>query len=60
MNKILDSKNNKRNAITISAVILTKNEENNIVDCIESILWCDEIVIVDDNSQDRTVEIIKN
>lgn len=44
----------------ISAVILTKNEENNIIDCLESLLWCDEIVIVDDESRDRTLEIIKN
>lgn len=44
----------------ISAVILTKNEEKNIVDCLESIMWCNEIIVIDDNSQDRTVEIIKN
>ena len=67
---ILDKKNKKRNVtiamkikqvdIKLSAIILTKNEENNIVDCIESVLWCDEIVIVDDNSGDRTVEIVRN
>ncbi len=43
----------------ISAVILTKNEEENIVDCIESVLWCDEIVVIDDFSIDRTVELAK-
>lgn len=43
----------------ISAVILTKNEENNIIDCLETINWCDEIVVVDDNSVDRTLEVIK-
>lgn len=41
----------------ISVVILAKNEEKNIVDCIESVAWCDEIVVVDDNSEDRTREI---
>lgn len=41
----------------ISAVVLTKNEEKNIVDCLETLTWCDEILVIDDNSQDRTVEI---
>lgn len=44
----------------LSTVILTKNEEENIVDCIESVSFSDEIIIIDDNSQDRTVEIIEN
>lgn len=43
----------------ITAVVLTKNEEKNIVDCLESLSFCDEIVIVDDNSNDRTGEIAK-
>ena len=41
----------------ISVVVLTKNEEKNIVDCLESLSWCDEIIVVDDNSEDRTLEI---
>ncbi len=44
----------------ISVVILTKDEEKNILDCVESVLWADEIIILDDNSQDRTVEVVKN
>ena len=44
----------------ISIAILTKNEEKNILDCVESVLWADEIVIVDDFSDDRTVEVVKN
>jgi glycosyltransferase involved in cell wall biosynthesis len=39
----------------ISAVILTKNEEKNIVDCIKSLLWCDEVIIIDDYSSDNTI-----
>ncbi|MBI2031285.1 MAG: glycosyltransferase family 2 protein [Candidatus Levybacteria bacterium] len=41
----------------ISAVVITKNEEEKIKDCIESISFCDEIIIVDNNSQDKTCEI---
>jgi len=44
----------------ISVVILTKDEEANIVDCLESIVWCDEVIIVDDYSTDRTLQVIKN
>ncbi len=42
---------------SLSAVITTYNEEHNIGDCIESLLWCDEIIVVDSFSTDRTVEI---
>ena len=44
----------------ISAVVLTKNEEETIRDCIESLFWCDEIIIIDDYSEDKTLEIIQN
>ncbi len=44
----------------ISAVILTKNEEKNIKRCIESLLWCNEIIIIDDYSEDKTLREIKN
>lgn len=43
----------------ISVVILTKNEEENIRRCLESVKWCDEIIVVDDNSTDETMEIVK-
>lgn len=39
----------------ISAVILTKNEERNIESCIKGLRWCDEILVIDDNSTDKTV-----
>ncbi|MEK7160290.1 MAG: glycosyltransferase family 2 protein [Patescibacteria group bacterium] len=44
----------------ISVVILTKNEERNILDCLESISWADEIIVLDDNSEDRTLDVIKS
>lgn len=46
--------------IKVTSIILTKNEEENIIDCIESVAFVDEIIIIDDNSEDRTVEIINN
>jgi glycosyltransferase involved in cell wall biosynthesis len=41
----------------LSVVIAVKNEEKNIRDCLEGVKWADEIVIVDDVSSDKTVEI---
>lgn len=43
----------------LSVVILTLNEERNLPECLESVKWADEIVIVDSFSTDRTLEIAK-
>jgi len=43
----------------ISACITAGNEELNIRRCLNSLTWCDEIVVVDSFSEDRTVEICK-
>jgi glycosyltransferase involved in cell wall biosynthesis len=45
--------------VNLSVVILTKNEESCIGDCLESVKWADEIIVVDDESQDKTLEIVK-
>jgi glycosyltransferase involved in cell wall biosynthesis len=44
-------------AIQISAAIITYNEERNIARVIESLRCCDEILVLDSGSNDRTVEI---
>lgn len=43
----------------ISALVLTKNEEINIEACLRSLAWCDEVIVFDSFSDDRTVEIAK-
>ena len=43
----------------ISVIIITKNEELNIRDCLESVKWADEIIVIDSGSSDATVEICK-
>ncbi len=43
----------------VSAVIICKNEEKNIAGCLQSISWCDEIVIIDGYSTDNTFNIAK-
>jgi glycosyltransferase involved in cell wall biosynthesis len=44
---------------TVSAIVVCFNEERNIGACLESLRWCDEIVVVDAFSTDRTVEICR-
>lgn len=43
----------------ISVAIITGNEERNIRRCLESVKWADEIIIVDSESKDKTVDIAK-
>ena len=43
--------------IKITACIITLNEELSIRDCLKSISWCDEIIVIDSGSTDQTVSI---
>lgn len=43
----------------LSVIVITKNEEQNIVDCLESVRWANEIVVVDSQSEDKTVELAR-
>jgi hypothetical protein len=42
------------------AVVLTKNNADQIGDCLDSLAWTDEQVIVDDGSTDDTVELARS
>lgn len=43
----------------LSVIVITYNEEQNIEECLESVCWADEIIVVDAYSQDRTVELAR-
>lgn len=43
--------------VTLSVIIITFNEAENIARCLESVKWADEIIVVDSGSTDNTVEI---
>lgn len=45
--------------VNVSVLILARNEEENIVDCIRSCQFAQEIVVIDDNSTDKTVSLAK-
>ncbi|MBI3577691.1 glycosyltransferase family 2 protein [Candidatus Gottesmanbacteria bacterium] len=44
----------------ISAIVLTHNDERILARCLESLKWCDELLVIDDESTDGTVGIAKN
>lgn len=44
---------------SMSAIVIAKNEEDRIADCLDSLSFCNEIIVVDNGSEDRTVDIAK-
>ena len=45
--------------VPLSVVVITKNEEGRLADCLKSVDWAAERIVVDDLSTDRTVEIAR-
>ena len=46
--------------LPLSVLIITKNEEKNLPDCLKSVSFADEIIVLDDESTDKTCEIAKS
>src|SRR5512146_1421004 len=44
---------------SLSVILITKNEAANIRDCLRSVSWADEIIVVDSGSTDATAEIAR-
>lgn len=44
----------------ISAVIIARNEEAMIANCIDTLHWCEEILVVDHGSSDNTTSLAKH
>lgn len=42
---------------TLSVIVITKNEAHNIASCLQSVLFADQLVVLDSGSTDDTVEI---
>jgi glycosyltransferase involved in cell wall biosynthesis len=45
--------------MSVSVLILTRDEEANLPACLESVRWSDDVVVLDSLSTDRTVEIAR-
>lgn len=43
----------------ISVLILTKDEEQDLPGCLDSVAWCDDVHVFDSESTDRTLEIAR-
>ncbi len=43
----------------LTVITITKDEERNIVECLDSVRWADQIVVVDSGSTDRTVDLAR-
>ena len=46
--------------INLSAVILAKNEEENLAECLRRLGFVDEIVVIDDYSHDKTIKVARS
>lgn len=46
--------------MSLSVILITKNEEANLNDCLESVSFADEIIVVDSQSSDKTQEIARS
>src|SRR6266581_3904702 len=44
---------------SLSAVVLTRNEERHIAPCLKTLSWADELLVVDSHSTDATCAIAK-
>src|SRR5438874_7148076 len=44
---------------SVSAVVVTLNEEERLRACLETLAWADELVVVDAESSDKTVQIAR-
>ncbi len=43
----------------LTGIVLAHNEEKNVARCLESLKFCDQILVVDDNSTDKTAKLAK-
>lgn len=43
----------------LSVVVISKNEEERLRGCLESVAWADELIVVDAESTDKTVQIAR-
>jgi glycosyltransferase involved in cell wall biosynthesis len=44
-------------SVPVSVLVPVKNEQANIVECLRHLRWCSEVVVVDSQSKDRTIQL---
>src|SRR5580658_8560406 len=53
------ARNSRQSGSAVSILILTLNEENNIKDCLASVAWSNDVVLLDSGSKDKTLDIAR-
>ncbi len=48
-----------KDKVPVSVVVIAKNEEKNLLDCLSTVKWADEVILFDDGSTDKTAEIAR-
>jgi len=48
---------NNPSSNSITAIIIARNEEAMLANCLKTVAWCDDIIVIDNGSHDATVEI---
>jgi glycosyltransferase involved in cell wall biosynthesis len=56
----MSASSDARGRVPVTAAIITRNEQKHIARCLGSLLWVDEILVVDALSTDRTAEICRD
>lgn len=46
-------------SVPVTAIVLTFNEEVNIARCLNSLAWCEQVIVVDSESTDGTQQVAK-
>ncbi len=54
-----DPETTEKTKYSIAALIIAKDEADMIVNCIETLQWCDEVVVLDDFSDDATPQLAR-
>lgn len=49
-----------REDAAVTALIVARDEEHNIAACLQSVLWADRVLVIDNGSTDRTAEIARD
>ena len=48
-----------KDPIKFTGIVVTYNEENHLKECLTSLMFCDQLIVVDLGSTDRSIEISK-
>ena len=51
---------NPESRFPLTVIVLTRDEESNIRDCLRSLFWAEQVILVDSNSVDHTIHVARD